>query len=123
MRSNPRADLASLSELVREREITRIVVGLPIHLDGRPGETAEKARRFARDLSEATGLPVDLLDERLTTMEAERGMQQSSTRRKRAKQRKSGELDSAAAAILLRTYLERERSLAERRAASEESRG
>ncbi len=108
LRSSSRRDLEALRQLVNERKITQIVIGLPIHLDGRAGPEAAAARAFALTLSEATGLPVDLLDERWTTREAERALVQGGTRKSRAQSRKSGALDSAAAAILLRTWLARE---------------
>jgi len=111
-RESSKRDLAALRSLVNERKITQIVVGLPIHLDGRIGPEARAARAFAEKLSEATGLPVDLLDERWTTREAERALVRGGTRGSRARDRKSGALDSAAAAILLRTWLARERGRA-----------
>ena len=100
-------DLAALTEVVREREVTRVVVGLPMHLDGRKGPEAEAASRFAAAVGEATALPVDLLDERWTTREAERALRAVQPRRKK---REKAKLDAAAATLLLRTYLERERN-------------
>jgi putative Holliday junction resolvase len=90
--------------LISEKRIGRAVVGLPIHMDGRRGPEAEKAMRFATDLSEAAGIPVDTLDERWTSREAERLMQPA-TRKRGAKRRKKGAVDEMAAAIILRTYL------------------
>jgi putative Holliday junction resolvase len=101
-------DLAALKRLVEERGIQRIVVGLPIHLDGRAGPEAEAARAFARELAAATGLEVEMLDERWSTREAERALRESeggAGRRRRA--RESGAVDSAAAALLLQTWLAR----------------
>ncbi len=96
-------DLSALGALIREREVERVVVGLPIHMDGRLGPEAEAARRFAAALSEAVGVKVDLLDERWTSVEAERALRESGVRR--SKRRES--IDSVAATILLRTYLAR----------------
>ncbi len=99
-------DIGTLRELIREKEIGRAVVGLPIHMSGRRGPEAERAIRFATDLSEAAGIPVDTLDERWTSQEAERLLQQEHTSRKRgAKRRKAGVVDEMAASIILRTYL------------------
>lgn len=97
-------DLAELTSLARERDIVEIVVGLPLHLDGRPSATAEAARSFARSVGEATGLPVEMLDERWTSVEAQRALRESQPRKSK---RKKARLDAAAAAILLRTYLAR----------------
>jgi len=97
-------DLAAIRRLVEERQVERIVVGLPLHMDGRPGSQAEAAGRFAQRLAEELGLPVDTMDERWTTREAERALQATGRRGKK----KRAVIDSVAAALLLRTYLERE---------------
>jgi putative Holliday junction resolvase len=102
-------DLQALAELIADRGIRRVVVGLPLHMDGRPGEMAEAARAFAQRLERATGLPVALFDERWTTAEAERALREVVPSRE--KRRKA--VDAGAASILLRTWLERERALAE----------
>ena len=104
-------DVEALRALIVERDVERVVVGLPLHMDGRAGPEAEAARRFAAALGEAAGIPVDTLDERWTTREAERALHEGGTSKKsRRKARKSGERDSMAAAIILRTWLERETS-------------
>jgi putative Holliday junction resolvase len=97
-------DLAAIRELVEARQVERIVVGLPLHMDGRSGREAEAARAFAERLASELGLPVDTIDERWTTREAERALR--ATGRKGKKKR--AVIDSVAAALLLRTYLERE---------------
>ncbi len=102
-RGRPR-DLAALREVVEERGIARIVVGLPIHLDGRASPGSQAARTFADALGEVTGLPVDLLDERWTSRAAELSL--SETKGGRKKRREA--VDSVAATLLLRTYLERQ---------------
>lgn len=99
-------DLQALRELIDERGVTRAVVGLPVHMSGREGPEAAAARSFADALAGATGLPVALLDERWTTQEAERALREIQPKRGR---RRSQQLDAAAAAILLRTWLEREK--------------
>jgi putative Holliday junction resolvase len=100
----PKRDIAALRELISEKRIGRAVVGLPIHMDGRRGPEAEKAIRFATDLSEAAGIPVDTLDERWTSREAER-LLQPATGKRAAERRKKGAVDEMAASIILRTYL------------------
>lgn len=117
-------DLALLGELIRERGVARAVVGLPIHMDGRRGPGAEAAERFAQDLARTAGIPVDTLDERWTSLEAERALREMG-RAGRARQSRGrakpgsiepasragrkGRVDAMAASIILRTYLERER--------------
>ncbi len=99
-----RRDIQALCALIKEREIGRVVVGLPLHMDGRRGPEAEKAQQFAKDLAKAAGIPVDLLDERWTSLEAERLMRGTS-KKKRASKRNQGTVDEMAASIILRTYL------------------
>ena len=122
-RTGLQRDLAALAALIAERGVTRIVVGLPLHLSGRSGPEAEAARAFARALGEAVQLPVDLLDERWTTREAERALRDAPGKRSaqraggersssRPRKRSRGSVDSVAATLLLRTYLERERRAA-----------
>lgn len=97
------ADLSALGTLVRDRGVVRIVVGLPIHMNGRRGPEAAAAELFAAKLREATGLPVDLEDERWTSREAERALRDTGGRRGAPR----GRVDAVAASLLLRSYLER----------------
>ena len=101
-------DLAALRAMIKEKEIGRAVVGLPLHLDGRKGPEAEKAIRFAEDLSKLARIPVELLAERWTSMEAERLLASGprQTKKKKDKRRVKGTIDEMAAAIILKTYLE-----------------
>ena len=94
-----------IARLAAQLEAERIVVGLPVSLDGREGPAAEAARRFAGSVGEATGLPVHLVDERFTTVSAERVLVEaglSGRRRRRVR-------DRVAAAVLLQSYLDGER--------------
>lgn len=102
-------DLAALRTLIREKGIERAVVGLPLHMDGRRGPEAERAEAFASALAKTAAIPVDTLDERWTSNEAERVLDAGGGRskRQRERQRKEGRVDEMAASILLRTYLER----------------
>lgn len=101
-RTRQSADLAALADVIREREIVAVVVGLPLHMDGRPGIGAAAARAFAEALREAAGIPVALIDERWTTALAERALADAPRKRRRQK----GSVDALAATLILRTYLE-----------------
>ena len=59
-----------VASLAAEKKAELIVVGLPVNMDGSEGESAQNARRFAESLRKTCGIPVDMLDERCTTMEA-----------------------------------------------------
>jgi len=99
---------ARISELVGEYEVDRIVVGLPLHMDGRSGPEAQRARAFGDEVARRTGIAVDYLDERWTSREAERAMGPSGRSERRRSKKRTG-IDPVAAALLLSTYLERER--------------
>lgn len=115
-------DLEALCQLIRDRAVERVVVGLPVHMNGQLGREARTAQQFARELSEAAGVPVDTLDERWTSREAQRlvDLGQRPARsvkpgRGRGKRRAPGKrqkkrIDDLAATLILRTYLERRRS-------------
>lgn len=96
-------DLVALRALIAERGATRIVVGLPLQLDGREGPGARAAREFARALGEATSLPIELIDERLTTVEAEHALREASPKTRRARKQV---IDAMAATLMLRSWLE-----------------
>jgi putative Holliday junction resolvase len=89
-------------ELITELEIERIVVGLPVSLDGSEGPPAVAARAFAAEIGELTGIPTELVDERFTTAIAERALIETGTRRERRQRLRDG----AAAAVLLQDWLE-----------------
>lgn len=116
-RINRRRDLARLRELVRQEAVRRIVVGLPLHLDGTPSEMSEEAMSFAARLAKALGLPVEMTDERLSSWEAHQTISnvKSGRRTRRGSSGRAGEaqkapLDEIAAAIILRDYLDRTRA-------------
>jgi putative holliday junction resolvase len=80
-RINRNEDMRRLREFAREHHVRQIVVGLPLRLDGTPGEMAEEAKRFAERVRKQLGLPVELVDERLTSWEAERILEEEMGRR------------------------------------------
>lgn len=96
-------DVAALCTVIDERSVTRVVVGLPVHLSGRESAGSESARQFADALGKAAGVPVEVLDERWTSRAAELSLRESRGGRRRRKEA----VDSVAATLLLRTYLER----------------
>lgn len=109
-RKNRRDDSRRLQKLLGEYQVGLVLVGNPIHLSGRQSDMAEEAARFAERLEKNLGVKVELLDERLTSWEAEQ-----ISRDTRGSRNKKQHVDSMAAAILLREYLDAAR---ERRAKS-----
>jgi putative Holliday junction resolvase len=90
------ADKALLKELIRERSIRGVVIGLPINMDGSEGPRSQSSRAYARNLA-ALELPILLWDERWSTASAERGLIEQDMSRGKRKDR----IDSAAAAVIL----------------------
>lgn len=101
-RRNPELDSRFFRELVETEEIEQLIVGLPIHLDGREGQKAAEARSFGAWLGAVTGLGVTYWDERFTTVEAERSLWNAGLTHKRRKDRR----DRVAAQIMLQAYLD-----------------
>ena len=104
-RSNRRRDLARLRGLCHEQEIRLIVMGWPLQLGGTRGEMALEAAAFAERIREELGIPVELVDERLSSWEAQETISARSPGRSR--NRKQDRLDAVAAAVILRDYLGR----------------
>jgi putative pre-16S rRNA nuclease len=122
-RINRNEDMRRLRELARDYGVKQIVVGLPLRLDGLRGEMAEEAERFAQRVRKQIGVPVEMVDERLTSWEAERLLEEvqgrfiheekltGSKRSKNAQAKVS--VDAVAAAVILKEYLERQTQPAE----------
>ncbi len=93
--------IEALGGLIRQRRITELVVGWPLNMDDTVGPKAKEAERFAEVLRRNFGLPVHLVDERLTSAEAEATIPKQRLRDIRA----SGVIDSRAATLILQDYL------------------
>ena len=98
-------DLALIGELCTEEGVERVVIGLPLHRDGSEGDQAASARAFGERLASVTGLGVEYEDERLTSWEAGERLAAEGRR----PDRRSGDLDSAAARLILQQYLDARR--------------
>ncbi len=100
-------DVARISALVAEYEALEVIVGLPLSMSGREGPAAAKVREFVEGLVAALGAtPVRLVDERLSTVAATRGMRAGGTSVAKGRER----VDAAAAAVIVQTALDRERA-------------
>ena len=98
---------AALVALAKQRRVTDIVIGLPLNMDGSEGFKADETRKFAARVQTDLNLPVHFVDERLTSCEAEATIPKSKLRKIRA----SGLVDSRAATIILRDFLEQKLGL------------
>jgi putative holliday junction resolvase len=122
-RVNRNEDMRRLRELAREHAVKEIVVGLPLRLDGTRGEMAEEATRFSERVRKQLGLPVEMVDERLTSWEAERLLEEQAGKvfrddslpahvqasghanARKKKQAERATVDAMAAAVILKEYL------------------
>ena len=101
-RRSVRRDLEAIAAMLREREVTTIVVGLPLNMDGSEGPAARSARTFAEKVATVLRVEVEMFDERLTSFEAEerlKGMPIRKGARKPA-------IDAIAAAVILEGWME-----------------
>ncbi len=96
-----RKTAGAVAEEAKRQGAEKIIVGYPLNMDGSEGPRGEKARAFSEMLHELTGLPVELWDERLTTIEAYEIMDATGTRGKRRRER----VDMLAAELILSDYL------------------
>ena len=103
-RVNKRTDLAALRRLAEEYDAQVLLVGHPLHLSGQAGTQAAEAAAFAGEVERATGRPVRLWDERLTTAEAQRVLRASGL----SQQKRGRAVDRLAAVLLLQNYLDHE---------------
>ncbi len=97
-----------VAALAADNKAELIVVGLPVNMDGSEGESAQNARRFADDLQKASGIEVDMMDERCTTMEAHQFLNATNTRGKKRK----AVVDAVSAVIILENYLSKRKNAA-----------
>ncbi len=97
-----RQTLARIEAIIKEQEVSKVVLGLPVNMNNTMGDRAEKVMEFKAMLERRTGLEVVLWDERLTTIAAERVLQESGVRREHRKEY----IDQIAAAFILQGYLD-----------------
>lgn len=104
-RRNDRSAAREIAEIARREGVARLVLGEPVGLDGQRGEGAERVRRFGDRLAEVSGLPVRLVNESLTTVEAQERLRAAGIDPRRDPAR----IDAVAAQILLQEALDSDR--------------
>jgi len=100
-------DAARLLEIIKQRDISGILLGLPRNMDGSEGPRCQSTRAFARNLMQLTDLPISFWDERLSTVAAEKALLEADTTRKR----RAEVIDHVAASYILQGALDRMRHL------------
>ena len=101
-RSSRAADYAKYQNIIAQENITLLVVGLPVMLDGKEGSKAKWTRDYAGELAEQIDIPLVFFDEALSTVEAEASMRARNIRGKKAR----AQVDAVAAAFILQNYLD-----------------
>lgn len=99
---SPVADFLRLEQLIKEYQVSKVVVGLPKNMNGTVGPRGELCKEFGRILQERTGIPIKMWDERLSTVAAERMLISADVSRKKRKQ----VIDKMAAVIILQGFLD-----------------
>lgn len=102
VRTTKKERMQQIENAIRQRKIERLVVGYPLNMDGSVGFKAREVDDFISDLEKRFKLPVQRVDERLTSRSVEQGLKG----RKKKPDRKSGEIDSRAAALILQDFIE-----------------
>ncbi|MDE2216061.1 MAG: Holliday junction resolvase RuvX [Planctomycetota bacterium] len=102
-RTNIQEDMQKILNIIREKEVGEIVVGLPKHMNNSLGEKAQEVLAFVDLLKKHSNLPVSTIDERLSTVRAQRAMLEGNLSRKKRKDR----VDMIAAQLILQDYLDR----------------
>jgi putative Holliday junction resolvase len=109
VRKSDRTAAQQIAEIARREGIASLVLGEPLRADGTKGPAAERVHLFARHLREATGLPVELVEETLSSVEAARRLREAGVSARRVRQ-DPGRLDAIAAQLLLQEHLDRART-------------
>ena len=105
-RVGKKKDIEELKAIIAERQVNKIVSGLPKNMNGTLGPQGEKVTKFCELLQEATGIKIEYWDERLSTVAAERTLIEGNVRRENRK----SVIDMVAASIILQGYLDRQRN-------------
>jgi putative Holliday junction resolvase len=104
-RKDLKSDIEFLRQLASENEVHQIVLGQPLHMDGRESPQSQKVARFAEELKKALDLPITFWDERLTSFEAEQHLEQMGLNWRQRRE----QVDKIAAMIILQNYLDNQK--------------
>lgn len=105
-RIGKKKDIEAIKQIIAEKQVNKIVSGLPKNMNGTVGTQGEKVQKFCELLKEETNLPIEFWDERLSTVAAERSLIEGNVRRENRKK----VIDMLAAVIILQGYLDLHRN-------------
>lgn len=100
-------DVEELNHLIAQRQVTRLVIGLPYAMNGELGQQGQRIAKYAQRLEKVLNLPIEYIDERLTSIEAEARLK---TKRGFSPRRDKAQIDAHAAAIILQQWLNQRRT-------------
>ena len=100
------SEFDEIISLAQENDVEAIIVGMPVTLAGRLGYQARQVRDFISELSDRTSLPIETVDERYSTVQAQRMLNESKHRPSGDRNQDRGHLDASAAAVFLQSYLD-----------------
>lgn len=103
-RAGKRPPWTDLMRLIEENDVSEVVIGLPLDLEGEEGDWAAEVREFGNSLAGRCRLPIHWVDERMTSVQAERAVRGSGLKKKQREEK--GRVDAAAAALILQAYLQ-----------------
>ena len=106
-RMGKRPPVAAIVDIIQQQEVERVVIGLPLDLGGDETDWTETVREFGAKVGARANVPVDFLDERMTSVQAERAVRSIGLKRTEREQKQR--IDAAAAVLLLQTYLDRQK--------------
>lgn len=106
-RKNEAEDVNAVAEIINNLEAGEVVIGLPLKMDGTEGTSVEMAKRFGELLAPKISAKIIYIDERLSTVSAQRVMIESGVRREKRKDK----IDAVAATFILQTYLDKKSNL------------
>ena len=105
-RVGKKKDIEAIKQIIAEKQVNKLVSGLPKYMNGTVGPQGEKVQKFCELLKEETNLPIEFWDERLSTVAAERSLIEGNVRRENRKK----VIDMLAAVIILQGYLDLKRN-------------
>ncbi len=94
---------SEILSIIEDKQVTKIVVGMPVNMDGSMSVKGQEVNKFVRELTQRTGMDVETWDERLTTVQSLRSMREMGV-----KQKKKGTADRISATLILQSYLDRQ---------------
>lgn len=102
-RKNKETDFAVIEKIIADKKVTKVVLGLPLNMDGTEGELCRLSRAYGKQINERFSIPVEFFDERLTSMQVERMLVEEADV---SREKRVGAKDRIAASVILQAYMD-----------------